>query len=185
MIKSLRQYFLLLIVMAIAMASCGYDDVVTDRVEGVNVESFDNSGELPKKIGDGKCNRMAYLLWVSFSLGDNADVAHLAQPMTDLRIVTLGDFDAGHQAGSDVTELFALHPIRPEISMTDYDTNNYEAVRFSMPSAQHKLDTIYREGAYFMLITPPEPGQQCQFRVEVRFADGSTMQATGDVVTFE
>lgn len=170
---------------AIAVASCGYDDVVTDKVEAVRLSGFDNSGELPKKIEGGTCPRMAYMLWVSFRLSDYADVAHLTQPMTGLRIITVPDFDAEYPAGSDVTHLFKLHPIRPEISMTDFDTNSYEPVRFALPSQQKPLDTVYREGAYFMLMTPPEEGQQCQFMVEVAFADGTTLSATCDAVELE
>ena len=170
---------------AIAVASCGYDDVVTDKVEAVRLSGFDNSGELPKKIEGGTCPRMAHMLWVSFRLSDYADVAHLTQPMTGLRIITVPDFDAEYPAGSDVTHLFKLHPIRPEISMTDFDTNSYEPVRFALPSQQKPLDTVYREGAYFMLMTPPEEGQQCQFMVEVAFADGTTLSATCDAVELE
>lgn len=170
---------------AIAVASCGYDDVVTDKVEAVRLAGFDNSGELPKKIEGGTCPRMAYMLWVSFQLSDYADVAHLTQPMTGLRIITVPDFDAEHPAGSDVTGLFKLHPIRPEISMTDFDTNQYEPVRFAIPSQQKPIGTVYREGAYFMLTTPPEHQRQCQFAVEVAFADGTTLAATCDVVMLE
>ena len=185
MIKSLRITISFLLVIAIAVASCGYDDVVTDKVEAVRLSGFDNSGELPKKIEGGTCPRMAYMLWVSFRLSDYADVAHLTQPMTGLRIITVPDFDAEYPAGSDVTHLFKLHPIRPEISMTDFDTNSYEPVRFALPSQQKPLDTVYREGAYFMLMTPPEEGQQCQFMVEVAFADGTTLSATCGAVELE
>ena len=185
MIKSLTITISLLLVLATAVASCGYDDVVTDKVEAVRVSDFDNSGELPKKIEDRTCPRMAYMLWLSFQLRDYADVAHLAQPMTGLRIITVSYFDSGHPAGSDVTDLFKLHPIRPEISMTDFDTNSYEPVRFALPSQQKPLDTVYREGAYLMLMTPPEEGQQCQFMVEVAFADGTTLSATCDAVELE
>ena len=79
MIKSLTITISLLLVLATAVASCGYDDVVTDKVEAVRVSDFDNSGELPKKIEDRTCPRMAYMLWLSFQLRDYADVAHLAQ----------------------------------------------------------------------------------------------------------
>ena len=36
-----------------------------------------------------------------------------------------------------------------------------------------------------MLITPPEHEQQCQFAVEVAFADGTTLAATCDAVMLE
>ena len=69
--------------------------------------------------------------------------------------------------------------------MTDFDTNQYEPVRFAFPSLQQPLGIVYREGAYFMLITPPEHEQQCQFAVEVAFADGTTLAATCDAVMLE
>ena len=168
---------------AIAVASCGYDDVVTDKVEAVRLSGFDNSGELPKKIEGGTCPRMAYMLWVSFRLSDYADVAHLTQPMTGLRIITVPDFDAEYPAGSDVTHLFKLHPIRPEISMTDFDTNQYESVRFAFPSLQQPLGIVYREGAYFMLMKSPAEERECRFATDVEFSDGKILSAKCQAVT--
>ena len=168
---------------AIAVASCGYDDVVTDKVEAVRLSGFDNSGELPKKIEGGTCPRMAYMLWVSFRLSDYADVAHLTQPMTGLRIITVPDFDAENPAGSDVTHLFKLHPIRPEISMTDFDTNQYEPVRFAFPSLQQPLGIVYREGAYFMLMKSPAEERECRFATDVEFSDGKILSAQCQAVT--
>lgn len=181
--KSLLRIAIVFTAFTLAIASCGYDDVETDKVESMKVQGFDNSGELPRHIANGRCSGNAYMMWVSFQLADYADVAHLASPMTGLRIITATDFDEQHPAGCDVSGLFMLHPIRPEISMTEYETNTYQAVRFAVPTEQSPLATVYREGAYFMLTMAPAGERQCRFTVEVQFADGTVLSAAGDEVT--
>lgn len=183
----MAKYFFLFfssILLAVASVSCGYDEVESDAVTEIHIMPFNNAGELPVPLGDdASCPRSSLLLWLSFSLADYADVAHLASPMVELRIITLTDLADGFPAGSDVSSLFMIHPIRPEISHTDFDSYDYDPVRFSLPSPQQPLATVYREGAYFMLMAPPAEPQQCQFVATAFFADGSSLSATTDFIS--
>ena len=171
------------LIIALGCESCGYDEYVSDEITAMQIEGFDNSGKIPKPIESGLCSGQAYMLWVSFQISDYGDVAELANPMVALRFITLTDFDEAHRAGSDVTEMFDMHPIRPEISGSDYDTYIYEPVRFAMPSRQSPLAVVYKEGAYFMLMESPKDKRECRFAAEVEFSDGKILSAQCEAVT--
>ena len=184
----IKQFTIILpaILLALSATACGYDEIATDSVTEIRIAPFDNAGELPKSLdADGRCCRQSLMLWISFRLTDYADLAHLASPMVRMQVIALSDFDEGLPAGSDITSRFMLHPVRPEISMTDPDTHTYEPVRFSMPSEQEPLHTIYQEGAYLMLVSPPAEPVKCRFTVVATFADGTSLSATtGEIDLF-
>ena len=172
-----------MLVIALVSVSCGYDEYVSDEVVGIRLEGFDNAGKIPQAIESGRCSGQSYMLWVSFVIKDYGDVAELSNPMVALRFITLTDFDESHPAGSDVTEFFDMYPIRPEISASDYDTYEYEPVRFAVPSHNSPVGVVYQEGAYFMLMKSPAEERECRFATDVEFSDGKILSAQCQAVT--
>ena len=84
---------------------------------------------------------------------------------------------------SIVTEFFDMYPIRPEISASDYDTYEYEPVRFAVPSHNSPVGVVYQEGAYFMLMKSPAEERECRFATDVEFSDGKILSAQCQAVT--
>lgn len=187
----------ILVLDVLAACNCPDPQLFKYTNSSLLVEHLDNRGQSPVAITGGSALKAAYGIrmtihcettvfnTVPVGLLLNRSYAtswecpepiqyHAKDSIVALRIISLGDFDNDHPAGSDISSAFKLFREQGFVSITDY-LEEKPTVFYMEENKNIVLDAL--------LISPPVNDGDYSFRVEIETSDGRQLiQDTSEIL---
>lgn len=167
------------------------------KYDAIDIISMDNSGDKPIIVRGGKIPKQAYGFRLYFSMSQFTTLKLLdlisfkplyAQDcwcppemefmahdtITELKIITLNDFDSTHFANSDISSYFKILTYK-YINISDY-----------IKSPEMIYDKVHDKDSadFFLMVSPVNKGEY-RFKVDVLMSGGTTLTATINPIILE
>jgi hypothetical protein len=172
----------------ISCCDCFDSTTLWYRFDSVSTIHIDNAGPDPVYVQEGQILRMAYGIRLKLSIQQFASQNKMHLPgfhnsfatscecppeflylpqdtITDIRIITLNDFDAAHQAGDDISRYFAVNAY---MTLENYLKRPAETYYEPVPEDYISL----------YLMQPPAGSGEYNFRAEITLSGGTILSAT-------
>lgn len=95
--------------------------------------------------------------------------------VTGIKVFTLNDFNASHQAGSDISAYFKVFERNSFTPIEDY-IKKYQTVLYTDQQLEETRDIL--------LMTPPVLNKRHQFKVEISMSDGRLIELLSTEINF-
>jgi hypothetical protein len=166
--------------------------------DSVDIFNIDNSGQTPVLVTSGTIPKEAYGMQIECSLKQIAfnkfrvfetfnsvyaydcfcppEIEYIAQDtITDLRIMSLNDFDETHPANSNISEYFKVLTHKTYITIQNY-IDSPEIIYYEVPDKE--IITLY-------LMQPPTITGEHRFLVEIELSGTVTLISSTTVISLE
>lgn len=182
----------------VSCCDCNDTTVYKYTFNSMKTMHIDNSGQSPHYVEGGIIPKEAYGLQIELALSQLAynkslnftgfntayafdcfcppEIAYFAQDtISEIRIITLNDFDITHKANSEISDYFKVLTSTNYLTIPAY-VDTPEIIYYEKP--EHDIILVY-------LMKPPAIIGEHRFKVEILLSDGTTLASSTTIINLE